>query len=56
VQIAFYSTDGKLLRKEEKSDAAKIILQNLNNLPHGLLILHIISDDKAEALKIRISP
>lgn len=56
VHIAIYSVDGKLLRKEEKSDAIKIILQNLRNLPHGLLILHIISDDKAEALKIRISP
>jgi serine protease AprX len=56
VHVAFYSVDGKLLRKEEKSDATKIILQNLRNLPRGLLILHIISDDKPEALKIRISP
>jgi serine protease AprX len=56
VHIAIYSVDGKLLRKEEKSDAVKIIIQNLRNLPRGLLILHIISDEKAEALKIRITP
>lgn len=56
VQIAFYTIDGKLLRKEEKSEATRIILQNLRNLPQGLLILHIISDDKAEAVKIRITP
>jgi subtilisin family serine protease len=55
VQIAFYTLDGKLLRKEIKPDAPKIMIQNLQTLPPGLLILHIVSGDIAEAVKIRIS-
>ncbi len=55
VTIAFYTLDGKLLRKEEKQDAAKILLQNLYGLPSGLLILQIISEDTSEAVKISIS-
>jgi subtilisin family serine protease len=55
VQIAFYTLDGKLLRKEQKPDASKIMIQNLQSLPSGLLILHIVSDDISEAVKIRIS-
>ncbi|SHE76125.1 Por secretion system C-terminal sorting domain-containing protein [Mariniphaga anaerophila] len=56
VQIAFYSLDGKLLKKEEKNDAARIMLKDLYSLPRGLLILQIISDDETETLKIAISP
>jgi subtilisin family serine protease len=55
VQLAFYTVDGKLLRREEKPDASKIMVQNLQTLPRGLLILHIVSDDAAEAFKIKIS-
>jgi serine protease AprX len=55
VLISFYSLDGKLLRKEQKPDASKILIQNLQSLPPGLLILHIVSGDIAEAVKIRIS-
>ncbi|MBW6536436.1 MAG: S8 family serine peptidase [Mariniphaga sp.] len=55
VQIAFYTLDGKLLRKEQKPDSQKIIIQNLQSLPPGLLILHIVSGDIAEAVKIRIN-
>lgn len=55
VQIAFYTLDGKLLRKEQKPDTPKIMIQNLHSLPPGLLILHIVSGDIAEAVKIRIS-
>ncbi|MCA1760551.1 MAG: T9SS type A sorting domain-containing protein, partial [Bacteroidales bacterium] len=55
VQIAFYTLDGKLIRKEQKPDAPKIMIQNLQSLPPGLLILHIVSGDIAEAVKIRIS-
>jgi serine protease AprX len=53
VQIAFYTLEGKLIQKEEKPDAAKIVLQNLHWLPRGLLILQIISGDMAETVKIR---
>lgn len=55
VQIAFYTLDGKLLRKELKPDSPKIMIQNLQTLPPGLLILHIVSDEISEAVKIRIS-
>jgi serine protease AprX len=55
VQIAFYSVDGRLLRREEKPDASKIMVQNLQALPPGLLILQIVSDDAAEAVRIKIS-
>lgn len=55
VQIAFYTLDGKLLRKEEKDDSSRILLQNLHLLPPGLYVMQIISDDLAEAVKIRIS-
>ncbi|WP_372931991.1 S8 family serine peptidase [Mariniphaga sediminis] len=56
VQLAFYTLDGKLVRKEEKPDAVKIIIQNLQALPQGLLLLQIISDDVTESVKIRKSP
>lgn len=52
VSIAFYTLDGKLLRKEEAPDAAKILLQSLHGLPSGLLILQIISEDASEAVKM----
>ena len=55
IQIAFYTLDGKLLRREQKNDAAKIMLQNLQTLPPGLLILQLVSGDRSEAVKIRIS-
>jgi len=55
VKLAFYTVDGKLVRREEKPDASKIMVQNLQSLPSGLLILHIVSDDAAEAVKIKIS-
>lgn len=56
VQLAFYTLDGKLVRKEQKSDAIKIIIQDLQTLPRGLLLLQIISDDVTESVKIRKSP
>lgn len=55
VLISFYSLDGKLLRREQKPDAVKIMIQDLQSLPPGLLILQIVSGDIAEAVKIRIS-
>jgi subtilisin family serine protease len=56
VQLAFYTLDGKLVHKEEKPDAVKMIIQNLQALPQGLLLLQIISDDVTESVKIRKSP
>jgi serine protease AprX len=55
VTIAFFSTDGKLLRKEIHPDASKIILHNLRLLPPGLWILQITSEHEAAAFKIKIS-
>jgi len=56
VILSFYTTDGKLIRQEKRSDAAKIVIQNLQELPMGLLLLQIISGDVAETVKIRRSP
>lgn len=55
VQIGFYSTDGRLLRKEETPDAVKILLQNLHTLPPGIVILQIVTDDATDAVKIAIN-
>jgi serine protease AprX len=56
VILSFYTTDGKLIRQEKRSDAAKIVVQNLQGLPQGMLLLQIISGDVAETVKIRRSP
>jgi serine protease AprX len=54
--LSFYTTDGKLLWQEKRNDAAKIVVQNLQSLPQGLLLLQIISGSVAETVKIRRSP
>lgn len=55
VQIGFYSTDGRLLHKEETKDAVKILLQNLQTLPPGIVILQIVTENSTDALKIGIN-
>jgi serine protease AprX len=52
VMLTFYSLDGKLIHMEERNDAAKIVLQNLQMLPPGLLLLQITSGDVSEVVKI----
>ncbi len=56
VILSIFTTDGKLIWQEKRSDAAKIVVQNLQLLPRGLLLLQIISGDVAETVKIRRSP
>ncbi|MBT6765409.1 MAG: T9SS type A sorting domain-containing protein, partial [Prolixibacteraceae bacterium] len=55
IEIAFYTADGRLVRKEQKDDAFKIILRNLQSLPTGLLILKISSENSSETLKLNKS-
>ncbi len=55
LQINFYSVDGKLLRKQETKDAVKILLQNIQAFPAGIVILQIISDEGTDAVKISIN-
>jgi serine protease AprX len=54
--LSVYTTDGKLVWQEKRNDAAQIVVQNLQLLPQGLLLLQIISGDVAETVKIRRSP
>ncbi len=56
IELSFHFTDGRLIRKEVKSDAPKIIVSNLQTLPTGLLILQIKSNDGTDAVKIFKSP
>ncbi len=52
IQLAFFSLDGKLIRIEEKQDAAKIRITNLQNLPAGILLLQIRTENSVEVAKI----
>jgi len=52
LELAFYTADGRLIRKELKTDATKLLLNDLSLLPPGLLILQIVSDDAVQAVKI----
>lgn len=53
VEISFYSMDGRLLRKEVKPDAPKIMIRGLQSFKQGILLLQIISGDVAETIKIK---
>ncbi len=55
IYLAFYTIDGKIVRVEERPDASKILIKNLQRLPPGMLLLHIISGDMSEVVKIHKS-
>ena len=52
LELAFYTLDGRLIRKDIKPDASKIMLTDLTSIPPGILILQIISGDAVQAVKI----
>jgi subtilisin family serine protease len=52
IELAFYTLDGRLIRKNIKSDASKIMLTDLSSITPGMLILQIISGDAVQAVKI----
>ena len=52
IEIAFYAIDGHLLRKEQKDDASKIILRDLQSLPTGLLLLKVSFNNLSETIKL----
>lgn len=52
IELAFYTLDGRLIRKNIKSDASKIMLTDLSSIAPGMLILQIISGDAVQAVKI----
>jgi len=52
IELAFYTLDGRLIRKNIKPDASKIMLTDLSSVPPGMLILQIISGDAVQAVKI----
>jgi subtilisin family serine protease len=56
IKISFYTTDGRLIYKVDKPDASKIMMNELQFLPSGLLLLQIVSEESAETVKIYKSP
>lgn len=52
VDLAFYSVDGRLLRKKRIAGKQQIILRDLQSLPTGLLILKIKSGNYTESVKL----
>ncbi len=52
IDISIYGMDGRLLMKEQHSNNSKIVLNNLQSLPAGLLILKIDSGDFSESVKL----
>jgi len=52
VRIEIYSVDGRKLKQWIKSNTSKIILNGLQSLPSGILLLKVISDNSSETLKI----
>jgi hypothetical protein len=52
VFISVYSIDGRLLLKEQQPNNSIIILENLQSLPAGLLILKIDSENNSESVKL----
>lgn len=52
VVLSVYSTDGRLLHREERAATSQILLHNLHLLPAGLLILKIDSEKGSESVKL----
>lgn len=52
VEIEIYSVEGRLLNKWIKPGASKIILNGLQSLPTGILLLKLNSDNTSETIKI----
>lgn len=52
VEIDVYTVDGKLLKKWEKPGANQIVLNEIQTLPAGLLILKISSGNESEIAKL----
>ena len=56
LKIYFYTTDGRLVYKVVKPEASKIMMNELQFLPSGLLLLQIVTEESAETVKIYKSP
>jgi hypothetical protein len=52
IRLSIYSIDGHLLHKEERQAGSQILLDNLQMLPPGLLILKIGSENGTESVKL----
>lgn len=52
LELSFYTLDGRLINKEIKPDASKIMLTDLASIPSGMFILQIISGDAVQTVKI----
>jgi len=52
IRLSIYSIDGRLLHKEERQAVSQILLDNLQMLPPGLLILKIGSENGTESVKL----
>ncbi|MFW5773298.1 MAG: S8 family serine peptidase [Tangfeifania sp.] len=52
LELAFYTPDGRLIGKEIKTDASKILMNDLSSLPSGVLLLQIIADEAVQTVKI----
>ena len=52
VEIKVFSVDGKLLKIWEKPGANQIVLNEIQTLPAGLLILKISSGNETEIAKL----
>lgn len=52
LELAFYTPDGRLIRKELHPDASKILLNDLSSIPSGILLLQIVADNAVQTVKI----
>ena len=55
VQLSLFSADGRLLMKKIAAATSPIILNNLQSLPAGLLILRIDTENSSESIKLNKS-
>ena len=52
IELAFYTLDGRLIRKNIKPDASKILLNDLSSLPSGILLLQVVTENAVQTVKI----
>ncbi len=52
IKIEIYSIEGRLLRNLTKEDKSQIIITNIDNLPRGILLVRIHSENVTQTIKL----
>jgi len=52
IYIEIFTLEGRLIKKWRKPNMQKIFLSNIGDLPHGILLLRISSDQNSQTIKL----